>query len=173
MGYISECYLELHNFVEQCTWLGFDINLVKGCILVPETKLSNLLLQVAHTVNCKSMQVWALASLVGNIISMSLAIGQVARLMTRNLYVVVLSSRQDWCDNLELSTDAKAELQFWARKLPKLNRQDIWPSPSDVRVVYTNASKSGYGGYTVEHGFYIAQGQWSPEEAAQSLRCVQ
>ena len=41
---------------QQCTWLGFDINLVKGCILVPETKLNNLLLQVAHAVNCKSMQ---------------------------------------------------------------------------------------------------------------------
>ena len=113
------------------------------------------------------MQAWALVSLVGKIISMSLAIGLVVRLMTRNLYAI-LSSCQAWCDNLELSTDAKSELQFWACKLPKLNGQDIWPSPSAVRVVYTDASKSGYGGYTVENGYHIAQGQWSPEEAMQN-----
>ena len=122
-AYSCACYQVLQP-TQQCTWLGFDINLVKGCILVPETKLNNLLLQVAHAVNCKSMQTRALASLVGKIygkiISMSLAIGPVARPMTRNLYVV-LSSHQAWCENLELSTDAKSELQFWACELPKLN----------------------------------------------------
>ena len=72
-------------------------------------------------------------------------------------------------DILELPADAKSELQFWAQELPKFNGQDIWPSPSAIRVVYTDANLSGYGGYTVKHGCHIAQGQWLPGKAMQSL----
>ena len=34
-----------------------------------------------------------------------------------------------------------------------------------IRVVYSEASDTGYGGYRVEHGCHIAQGQWLPQEA--------
>ena len=34
--------------------------------------------------------------------------------------------------------------------------------------MYSDASDTGYGGYTVEHGVHVAQGIWSPEEARQS-----
>ena len=39
-----------------------------------------------------------------------------------------------------------------------------------MRVVYSDASSTGYGGYTVEHGKMVANGQWSASEAAQSSR---
>ena len=152
---------------QQCTWLGFNIDLAKGYISVPEGKLNNLRAQVTQAVERNRLPAKFLASVIGKIISMAIAIGPVARLMTRNLYVV-LNSRQAWCDDLELSVDAKSELQFWAQELPRFNGQDIWPSPAAIRVVYTDASQSGYGGYTVEHGCHIAQGQWSSEEARQS-----
>jgi len=35
-------------------------------------------------------------------------------------------------------------------------------------VVYSDASSTGFGGYTVEHGSLVASGQWSTEEASQS-----
>ena len=34
---------------------------------------------------------------------------------------------------------------------------------------YLDASATGYGGYTVEHGGYVAYGAWSVEEMAQSF----
>ena len=34
-----------------------------------------------------------------------------------------------------------------------------------MRVVYSDASATGFGGYTVEHGHLIANGHWSEEEA--------
>jgi len=36
------------------------------------------------------------------------------------------------------------------------------------RFAYSDASATGYGGYIVEHGNLIANGQWSSEEASQS-----
>ena len=38
-------------------------------------------------------------------------------------------------------------------------------SPSAIRVVYSDASNTGYGSYVVEHGCHIAQGQWLLHEA--------
>ena len=49
----------------------------------------------------------------------------------------------------------------------KINGQDIWYSPSALRVVYTDASDTGYGGYTVEHGCHVAHGQWLPSKRQQ------
>ena len=57
---------------------------------------------------------------------------------------------------------------FWTNCVTGYNAQPIWRSPSAVRVVYSDASDTGYGGYLVEHGPSIAQGQWSKEEAIQS-----
>ena len=45
---------------------------------------------------------------------------------------------------------------------------NIWHSPSALRLVYSDASATGYGGYIVEHDPKIAHGQWSQEEAVQS-----
>ena len=98
---------------------------------------------------------------------MSLAFGPVARLMTRSLYAL-LDTAAAWCDRLRITPEARIELQFWSQEMESFNGQDIWHSPSALRVVYTDASDTGYGGYTVEHGCHIAQGQWSPVEKEQS-----
>jgi len=37
-----------------------------------------------------------------------------------------------------------------------------------VRVVYSDASDTGYGGFIVEHGCYVAHGAWSAEERTKS-----
>ena len=95
---------------------------------------------------------------------MSLVLGPVARLQTRSMYAV-LNSRQSWCQSLRITQEAKMELIFWLGQLEGFNGQNIWHCPPAIRVVYSDASDTGYGGYIVEHGCHIAQGQWLPQEA--------
>ena len=109
----------------------------------------------------------ALASIIGRIVSMSPESGPVTHLMTRSLYEV-LNHRGSWCQLMVLSPEAKDELLLWLRNIGNFNGQGIWPSPSAVRVVYSDASNTGYGGYYVKRGSYIANGQWTEEEAQQS-----
>ena len=45
------------------------------------------------------------------------------------------------------------------------------PDPSAVRVVYSDASDTGYGGYCVEHGCHITTGKWQGDEVQQSSTC--
>ena len=98
---------------------------------------------------------------------MSPALGPVTRLMTRSLYAT-LNNRNSWYHQLELTGEALLEIHFWHSKISSFNGQHIWPKPSAVRVVYSDASATGYGGYMVEHGSLIANGQWSPDEVAKS-----
>ena len=99
-----------------------------------------------------------IASLVGKIIFMSLALGPVARFMTLALYSV-LETRNAWCEFLAVTNEARDKLLLWVDCLQEYNSQPIWHSPSAVRCVYSrDASDTGYGGYTVEHGMHIAQG---------------
>ena len=107
-----------------------------------------------------------LASVIGKISSMSLGLGPVYCLMTWSLYAT-LNGRQFWFQKLELIVEA-LEVGFWLSNLEKFNGYNIWPKPSAFRVVYSDASDMGYGGYT---GTLVANGQWSEEEAAQTSTC--
>ena len=109
-----------------------------------------------------------LASVTGQIISMSLAIGPVARLRTRALYEVI-NKQKFWSEKLPLSPLAHDEILFWQSSLPSFNGSPIWFSPGATRVVFSDASSTGYGGYhIVEVGPNIAHGQWSQYEASLS-----
>ena len=150
-----------------CTWLGFVINLSEGHIEVPQEKIDDLRSLIKEATQQTVHTARYIASIVGKIISMSIALGPVARLMTRSLYSLI-NSRKAWCEQLQITAEASKELQFWLTQLTSFNGQNIWHSPSAVRVVYSDASHSGYGGYMVEHGYQVAHGLWTAKEASQS-----
>ncbi len=143
------------------------IDLARGQIEVPQEKVTNLQQVLKQTKSAVYVRAKKLASVVGRIISMGLAIGPVSRFMTRSLYAV-LDARNTWCDHLLLSPEAQDGLTFWDNCLADYDSQPMWHSPSAMRVVYTDASDTGYGGYAVEHGPCVAYGQWAAEEAIQS-----
>ena len=98
---------------------------------------------------------------------MSIALGPVPRLMTRSLYSL-LNSRNSWFETLCITPEAVAELQFWYESITAYKRQNIWKNPSAMRVVYSDTSGTGFGGYTVEHGPQVVHSHWSQWEACQS-----
>ena len=69
---------------------------------------------------------------------------------------------------LTLSAEAREEINFWYSSLEEYNSQPIWHTPSAVRVVYTDASDTGYGGYVVEHADCVSYGQWTCQKAEHS-----
>jgi len=104
---------------------------------------------------------------------MSLGLGPVTRLMTQSLYAT-LNKKLSWCQRLEVTPEALVEIKFWLDRLEEFNSQDICPKPSAVRVVYLDASMTGYGGYTVEHGNLISNGQAVRQyRAPVGVSCVQ
>ena len=109
----------------------------------------------------------AIVSIIGKLLAMGLGIGPISRLRTHSLYAL-LNESCSWNDSIRLTDDAIAELQFWFKYIDDFNGQSIWRAPLSVRVVYSDASDTGYGGYIVEHSNHIAHGQWDQSEAKES-----
>ena len=150
--------------VQIIDWLGFVIDLREGSFSVPQHKIDRLKSAITNVPTLGTITARSLASIVGQIISMSLAIGPVSRLRTRALYSII-NQRIFWSDRLSLSVEAQDELRFWQHNIAQLNGRSIWFSPSVTRVVYSDASGTGCGGYVVELGPEVSHGQWSADQA--------
>ena len=145
-------------------WLGFIIDLVQGQFRVPEQKLEKLKSSIKSISQLEKVPARALASVVGQIMSMALALGSITRLRTRAVYADINRSCS-WADKLILSAESQMELKFWLDSVDFLNGKPIWFSSGATWIVYSDASTTGYGGYMVELGNDVAHSQWSVEES--------
>ena len=166
-GFIVNIEKSVWEPSQRVEWLGFNIDLALGEFSVPTSKIEMLKENLAKAMHARLLPAKQLASLIGKIMSMSPALGSVTRLMTHSLYAA-LDSRIGWCHKLLLPDEALQEIEFWHSEIANFNGKHIWPKPSVVRVVYSDASSTGYGGYVVEHGNLIANGQWSLEDVEKS-----
>ena len=148
-------------------WLGFELDLELGHISVPSEKIIKLKDSLAVAKEAQGLQAKTLASIVGRIISMSLGLRPIVRLRTRGMYAL-LNGRSSWFDQLNIDEDTRSDIIFWLDCIERFNGRSLWKSPSAVRIVYSDASGTGYAGYTVEHGCHIALGQWTKEEREKS-----
>ena len=69
---------------------------------MPDEKIKALRLKLSRVTAKGALSARELASIIGKIIAMSLALGPVSRLMTRRLYAL-LNSRDYWCQLLKIS----------------------------------------------------------------------
>ena len=79
------------------------------------------------------------------------------------MYVLV-NSRSSWVDKCYLPAQAHEELEFWQTNVQFLNGRSILFNSGTTRVVYSDASNTGYGGYVVELGNEVVHGHWSVTE---------
>ena len=89
---------------------------MEGKFHVPEDKLESLKTCIKQAYSQSRISVKCLASVVGIIISITLAIGSLSRLRTRALYTAI-NSRHSCCDNIVLPQNAREELKFWFRNV--------------------------------------------------------
>ena len=76
-------------------WLGLRIDLALGVFSVPDRNIEELQALLRSLSDCRIVPAYQLASLIGKIMSMSLALGTVTRLMTYNLYALLSLSASE------------------------------------------------------------------------------
>ena len=88
-GFVLKIMKSQLSPVQVINWLGFTLDLREGCFGVPQLKIDPLKSAIAHVYMLHAITACILASIVGQIISMSLAIGPIVRLWTRALYGII------------------------------------------------------------------------------------
>lgn len=166
-GFVINVEKSLWEPKQRGQWLGFDLDLAQGYISIPEQKIEQLKLGLRQISEARFTPAKLLASIVGRIMAMGLGMGPVVRLRTRSMYDL-LNSRSSWYEELVINEDVREELVFWQSCMDGFNGQKLWKSASSLRVVYSDASGTGFGGYTIEHGCHIAHGQWNESERKKS-----
>lgn len=163
----------------KCVWLptqvlhflGAILNSKDGIIMVSEERINKAKLtasQLLHDLKVhRRAPVRKVASLVGQVISMTIVIGHVTQIMTRYLSIDILHSLS-WDSYICLSQESIKQIKFWIEQLDNVNSRNIFQSQICSRVVYSDASSLGFAGYEVNTLNGVSHGQWSPEESKKS-----
>ena len=143
--------------VKEVVWLGHVLNMSLFRLYITDERISRLesfidsLLYQIRGSNCGLINVRAIASAVGQIISLQSVLGKVVRLRTRELYGCILT-KASWNAPVKVTQGAIDELKFWRENSKSLNQEGKLINEESVCNVrmYSDASSTGYGGYLEE-----------------------
>ena len=127
-------------------WLGFLINTIKLTFQIPEKKVNKLRGSLERLVIDGYSTYRSLARLAGFIISLSLAIGPIARVFTRQMHYAI-NARPSWDTTFVFSEPLMQELKFWLQNIYAFKGFPLKPAFCADSVLYTDASEFAFGGY--------------------------
>ena len=149
-------------------WLGIKVNTRTLQFSVPEEKLNKLKTNIDNIANKEECSAKQLAKIAGTLSSMHLALGQIVRFFTRRIYQQI-EGRQSWSRTETIAPGTREELQFWSQGLETMNGCSFKPQNTTTTMIFTDASSTGYGGYTVQQlGELICAGTFTNDEVETS-----
>ena len=143
------------NPTQRIEQLGMMVDTVRGVFEVPARRWDNLQVSIRILLSTKRhrVPVRQLASCVGKIISMKIALGPVVQLYTRYLYQVV-ESAPSWFSFVPVSPLAIEELEFWQDFNINAFFQPIWPPSNPICVqIASDASATAWGGLILSSSY--------------------
>lgn len=170
-GFVPNATKSVWIPVQVLEYLGVVLDALSGTIYIPvrrilkaKESIADLLLSVKER---RLVPVRKVASVVGQIISMSVVIGHISQIMTRYISADILNAKC-WDSYIRLCDESCQQLLFWEENLTVLNMKDIYESHKCTKIVYSDASATGYAGYEVNTINGISHGVWSQEESVKS-----
>ena len=128
-------------------WLGFIINIIKMQFQNSETKVAKFKAQLNAAIQDGFITFRKLARIAGFVNSMSLAVGPISRLLTRQMYFAI-ESKPAWDHLLCISDSLLEELKFWYLNIECFNGYSIKAPLVSSIVIFTDASEMAFGGFS-------------------------
>ena len=135
------------NLVQAIVWLGYTIDTHNNTIAATERRICKLNICLDKLLNLGQgyTPVKKLASVVGQIISLQTAAGNIVQLMTRSAYSLI-NSCNNWHKTVCLDSATKTELLFWRNNITELNSKVMWDDNIiSCVIVYSDASAHACG----------------------------
>ena len=151
-------------------WLGLIWNASDFTLSIPDRRIDNVF-QVLQNAILKFPVITAreIAKVTGKIISLSPVLGNVCRLMTRYLHLVIIH-RVSWDKRIKLDRDHPCitELQFWLHNVHKLNLKRLTKYDVPATFIYSDASSLAGAAYLLKICNSAFHYSWSSIESLNS-----
>ena len=168
-------------------YLGMIADTERGCFLVPEDKRLRFISESESLLQTSApVQVKRLASVKGQLLSMSWALGATAvRIFSRQLDLNILEA-QTWEESITINPECRKELEFWRTTFDRFNGiVPMWGPTHYHTLIHTDAAGAdginlgGWGAWTLSHdsdesksqaapAAAVAKGRWHPAESEES-----
>ena len=148
-------------------WLGCIIDTIRMIFQVPSQKIEKLKRAILNVLDAERVPIKDIARISGYLVAMTIALGPIARLFTRQMYFVI-ACRRSWQDHVFVSEHLAQELKFWLQHVDAFNGYAIKKKFSATAIVYSDASDTWFGGYSAIIGSDVSCGNWSEFDVAQS-----
>ena len=138
---------------------------------IPNRTISHLETLIENILSSTFVTPKQISRIAGHIISMSLAIGPITNLFTRQMYTFI-ESRIYWNTLYPLNECSLSEIYFWNENFNNSNGFKIKMHAPITKIVFSDATAYGYGGFIVEQlGEIIGQGFFDNEDKTTSSTC--
>ena len=149
-------------------WLGTVVDTRKMRFSVPAEKINKVRADIDYILEKDTCTAKQLAKIADTLSSMHLAIGKIIRLFTRKIYAQI-ETRQPWWNYEPPEEGTSSELRVWSKNIGKFNGCSFKPRVTNSKMVFTDASSTGYGGFYVSKlGQHICTGEFTNSEANSS-----
>lgn len=129
---------------QKITWLGLIIDLTNYKIEIPPAKREKIFLLAKALSRSKTTTARTLARFAGNVVSLWLPLGNMVKLMTKNIYYLI-ESRKSWEFSLNLTQAARTEVIFWLDNIKLVPTKKLLTHRLPETIILSDASSTGCG----------------------------
>ena len=134
---------------------------------VPDNKLAKLKAILDSAIRDGFVTFGNLAKIAELVNSIYLAVGPIARLLTRQMYFVI-ESRPAWDSLLPISLSLMEKLKFWLLNIDCFSDYQIRPPLTLSVVIFTDASDVAFGEFSTNLNVSSVNGMWLADDKGQS-----
>lgn len=129
-------------------WLGFVIDTISMKFQIPPKKVDKISNLLERAISDGHSTFRELSRIAGSLMSVYLAVGPIARLLTRHMYWAI-ESRSYWDDTLCFSPGLLQERRFWHPIISSFSGYSIREPLVTHTAVFSDASDVAFGGFCV------------------------
>ena len=129
---------------KSATWLGMEYDTTNNVVRATPEKVMSTHSLIQNIYACSWVHVRTLAKLVGKLISMHIAFGDIIYLRSKCMQCQIAST-QSWSSNIHISDLAKREMLFWQNYLFTGNGMSLHTPAGAAAISFSDASATGVG----------------------------
>ena len=156
--------------VQNIEWIGIMWNSIRYEISIPDRRISDCLKNIQFVMENKNhLSARQLARCTGKLVSMQPVYGNLVRLMTRQLYLLI-ESRCSWDEPFKINHGHKClgELEFWFSNLRCRNYRKLGSYEPTHLIAYSDASNFAAASFIVNCINSVHRSVWSEIEQIKS-----